>query len=338
MKRGMTIVVSLAVFLLVCGHSHAAGGKEIQKRFEGIESIELKSVSGDCVIKTHRSDEVIVDLYYDVEPEDAFEYKFRESGNSLIIKERWHDGSRRSDVSWTLTVPAETEIEFATASGSLTVSGLSKSLEANTASGDIEIQDVSGEVEISVASGEIVVKNSRGKMKISTASGDIDMKKCGGEVKLSTASGDIEASGIEGEIKLSTASGDIDVSDSKATFKLSCASGGITAKNVEIDGPSSFSTASGEVEVILAATSQYDLELSSASGDVVLDYNGNEVEGYFEFTVKKRHGRIKCPFDFDEEEEFERDDDTYIRKSFTRKGKTPEIYMRTASGSVVLKK
>lgn len=338
MKRAVTLIIPVIVLLFVCGYTNAGEGKEVQKRFDGIESVELNTVSGDCIIKTHGSDEIIVDLFYDVEPKGAFDYKIREAGDALIIKERWNGGSSRGDVAWTLTVPSGTEIEFSTASGDLSASGLTKGLEAGTASGDIEIRDMDGEIEISTASGEVVIINAHGEIEISTASGEISIKKSGGEIELSTASGEIEADDIEDEIDMSTASGEIEISNSSGVFSLSCASGDIVAENIKIEGLSTFSTASGEVEVILAETSEYDLELSTASGDVLLDYNGNPVKGYFEFTARKRRGRIKCPFDFDEEEEFERNDHVYVRKSFSKGGDTPEIYMRTASGTVVLKK
>jgi DUF4097 and DUF4098 domain-containing protein YvlB len=217
-------------------------------------------------------------------------------------------------------VPEGAEVDFSTASGDLEVTGPIGEIEASTASGDIELENVIGEVEVSTASGEITIA------------------KADGELDISTASGDVEGDGIKGEINISTASGEIEISDSKGAFGLSCASGEITAKGITVEGSSTFSTASGSVEVILAKTSEYDLSLSTASGDVTLDYNGNTVKGYFEFKADKRRGKIKCPFDFDEEEEYERGDRTYVRKSFSKGGDEPEIILSTASGKVVLKK
>ena len=338
MKRGMMVFVPVIAILLVCGVSGAGLGEEIQKTFDGIETVKLSTVSGDCIVKTHSSDEVVVELFYDVEPKKAFKYKIRESGSTLIIKERWGNGSSSGEVRWTLTVPAETEIEFSSASGDLTAEGLAKSIESSTASGDVELHDIGGDIEISAASGDIEIMGSTGDVEVSTASGDITVEDCTGEIELSTASGDIDATQVGEEIEFSTASGDVEVSDSKGEFNLSCASGSVTAENITVTGESRFSTASGEVEVSLAETAEYDLTLSSASGDVVLDYNGNPVKGYFEFEARKSGSRIVCPFDFDDEEEFEHYDHTYVRKSFSRKGKTPEVHLSTSSGKAVLKK
>ncbi len=320
MRKGMTVVVVAMILVLACGYPLAAREKEIHKEFDGVKSVKLSTVSGDCIIKTHRSDKVIVDLVYEVDPEDAIDFKFDERRGKLVIKERWHGSSSSSHVIWTLTVPEETEIDFSTASGDIEVTGPIGEIEASTASGDIELDNVSGDI------------------KVSTASGDVTIIRGDGEMKISTASGDVEGADIKGEMEISTASGEIEIADSRGFFELSCASGEITADNITVEGSSSFSTASGSVKVILAETSEYDLSLSAASGDVTLDYNGNPVVGYFEFEARKRRANIKCPFDFDDEEEFEKWDQKYVRKSFSRKGDNPAIYLSTSSGKIVLKK
>ena len=342
MRRGMVHAVLALALAAACCCAGTATAEEVTKSFEGVTKVELSSVSGDCVVKTHRSGEVIVELYYEVEPEGAFEYEMKESGKKLVIKEKWGKSGRRhytsGEVSWTLTVPADTEIEFTTASGDITASGLTKGMHARTASGDIDLAEMRGDIEISTASGDAILVNLEGDVEISTASGDIEIDGAKGDIELSTASGDIEAEGVDGDIDFSTASGDLEIARSSGTFDVSCASGDLQAEGITIMGESEFSAASGDVSVTLAKTADYDLEISTASGDVTLDYDGNEVKGFFEFTAHERRGKIVCPFDFDKEEEFERSGETYLRKSFSRKGDTPRIELSTASGKAVLKK
>jgi DUF4097 and DUF4098 domain-containing protein YvlB len=340
MRKGM--IVAVLALLLAFGMAETASAKEIHKTFSGIKAVDLSTVSGDCVIKTHGSSEVIVDVVYEVEPEGAVEFEFKESGKTLVIKEEWGKGKRHNytsgKIAWTLTVPAETEIEFSTASGDITASGLTGGIDARTASGDIDLRDMKGDLELSTASGDADLVNLDGDIEISTASGDISVENASGDVELSTASGDIDARGLSDNVDLSAASGDIDISDSKAAFDISCASGDIVVKNVVITGESDFSVASGDIEIVLAKTCGFDLELNSASGNVILDYNGNEVKGFFEFTAHKRHGKIVCPIGFDKEEEYEEHGETYLRKSFSKGGDTPRIELSTASGKAVLKK
>ena len=341
MKKGMTVVIAVMLLVLACGAAFAAGAEEVHKKFEGVKSVSLGTVSGDCVVKTHKSGEVLVDIEYDVEPEGSFVYRMNERGDKLVLEEDWESrrgGSMSGEVMWTLTVPEGMDIKFSTASGNLSVTGPVGRVKASTASGDIEIVDAKGDMDVSTASGEVLLRNVAGEKEVSTASGDIRIENSNDDIDLSTASGRIEASGIAGDAKMSTASGEIDVTDSKGAFALSCASGEITAKGITIEGESRFSTASGSVMIILAEASAYDINMSTASGDVTLDYNGKPVKGYFEFEARKRRGHISSPIDFENEEEYERNGDTYVRKSFSVGGKSPSIYLSTASGSIVLKK
>jgi len=341
MKKGMTVVISAMFLVLVCGAAFAAGAEVVHKKFEGVKSVSLATVSGDCVVKTHKSGEVLVDIEYDVEPAGSFEYRMNERGGKLVLEEDWesrHGGSMSGEVMWTITLPEGMDIKFSTASGDLSVTGPVGRVKASTASGDIEVVDAKGVVDVSTASGEVLLRNVAGEKDISTASGDIRIENSSDDIHASTASGRIETIGGEGDMNLSTASGEIDITDSKGAFGLSTASGEITARGITIAGESGFSTASGSVEIVLAATSEYDITLSTASGDITLNYNGKPVKGYFEFEARKGKGRISSPVSFESEEEFEQHGDKYVRKSFSAGGKSPSIYFSTASGSIVLKK
>ena len=118
---------------------------------------------------------------YSEKLEKSFEPEFQERGNSIRLTERWFGSSSNGFITWTITVPAGTEIDFSTASGDLSISETNNMFKANT------------------ASGEITVDNSKGEFDFNTASGNISFEKVNGEIDLSTASGDIEAYDIQGE-------------------------------------------------------------------------------------------------------------------------------------------
>jgi DUF4097 and DUF4098 domain-containing protein YvlB len=307
---------SLIIFF---SNSILAQEQTFNKTYDAKKKVELKVTSGDCIVETGSNDEILVDVKYNVEPEGAFKPDIRESGNSLKIKERW-SGSSRGRVMWKLTVPEQTEIRFSSASGDVEITGVKNEIEASTASGDVNLKDVSGEIECSTASGEVTIESSKGEFDISTASGDV------------------EASNVSGEFDMSTASGEIKIDDASGIFELSCASGEIEARDISVKEEGSFSTASGDVEVKLAESSTADLSLSAASGDVTLDYNGNELQGYFELSTRKDRGRISAPYDFETENEIERHGKTYIRKTFKRGGSTPVVTLSTSTGKATIKK
>jgi DUF4097 and DUF4098 domain-containing protein YvlB len=201
--------------------------------------------------------------------------------------------------SWTVTVPGKTDIDFSSASGGLLASGLESEVDAEAASGDIKVEDI------------------KGKLRIQAASGDIRIKKS------------------DGAVTVKTASGDIDINGSKGVFKIKCASGDINASEIVLKGESAFKTASGEIRVRLAKTSEYDMDLTSASGDITLDYNGNPVKGYFEFKGKRRHINSEIPFD-NEDESYKYS--PFVKRHFKKGGGFPEVSLQTVSGDLELKK
>ncbi len=171
----------------------------------------------------------------------------------------------------------------------------------STASGDLQLSDLTGGFTASTASGEITMSNCKGYFRISSASGNVTAKECSGEFELSSASGDVRGLAVA------------------------------------IDDVSSFSSASGGVDVRLARSPEFDLDLGSASGSALLDFAGNQVTGTFKFEAKIHDGVIEAPYAFDSEENFRRSGDRYVRKIFTKGTNGPKIRIGTATGEAVLK-
>jgi DUF4097 and DUF4098 domain-containing protein YvlB len=312
-------VCSLAALLFLAASVLAGRRHEETRTFPAKELVEVNTVSGDLVVKVGEGDEIIVELEHSVRPADNYQPRFRERTYALELSERFY-GSTNGGSYWTVTVPKETRIRFSTASGDLTVDGLVGDVNADLASGDID------------------VFNCNGDFDLNTASGSIEFDSCGGIFDLNTASGNIRISRCVGEFDLSVASGSIRARECRGDFDLSTASGSVRASDIVIEGRSNFSSASGSAYVTLAESSDFDLVVSSASGKAILDYDGNPIKGFFEFIARDRYGRIDAPFDFEDEDEFRRHGDWYIRKTFAMDGETPEIRVETASGMAALRK
>lgn len=332
-----TFCFTLLIFVIMQAAAFQNG--EIKKTFKDVKSIRIKTVSGDCVVNNSNNDAVEVILKYTYDDED-FEPEFDQSGDRLILTERFRGHSMRGirgRSTWYLNVPQATDIDFSTASGDFAVSDLKSTIEASTASGDVELTNITGEFDVSTASGDIKGRDVNGNVDFNTASGDVDLAQVEGELSVSTASGEISAENLSGEIDFSTASGKVEVSQSTGEFELSAASGRVEADEITLTARSSFSTASGDVEVVLAKNPEYNLKISSASGDALLNFNNHPIEGFIRMTAKADRGRIKAPFKFDDEEIYYKWDDEYVTKSVTRGSNKPRIEISTASGSAVLR-
>jgi len=344
----MLVVVSFAFI------NSTFAQKVVKKSFSAKEALKINLVSGDCKIKKSESNKFDIELSYTY-PDDCFEFKFEESDDALEVKEKF-DGNCRGESKWVITIPEDTKVKFNSASGDLVLSGIKNDVSSNTASGDIKIGNVSGAIKINTASGDIDAMNISGELKLNTASGDIKIEKSSSSTSISTASGDVTITGSSKDIKLSTASGDIklqkimgvnkvssasgevNIFDSKGAFTIGTASGDIEALNMEFTAASKIGAASGDVLIKLAKSLEHDMTLGTASGDIDLDYNGNTVKGFFEFTARKDKGKIVSPFKFDKEEVIEKNGKKYDKKSFTKGGASPKVYLKTSSGTITLGK
>ncbi len=170
-----------------------------------------------------------------------------------------------------------------------------------------------------------------------SASGNLSVKGLKSDVTGETGSGNFEISDFKGKLKLNTGYGNIHIAHTKGSFDIFTAKGDIQADSIEMESSGEFATARGNVSVSLAVSSEYDLTLSSALGDVVLDYKDNAMKGYFEFTARASEADIISAVSFDKEEEFYKDKIRYLRKSLTKGLDLPKILIKVHIGKAVFK-
>jgi DUF4097 and DUF4098 domain-containing protein YvlB len=299
MKRLTILVIIFLSMISLSLYTYSAEKKEVNKTFKPKDIVKIKIVSGDCVVKKGTSSEIKVRLIYTY-PSDRFEPIFKEEGNALILKEEFTGHGRMEGTSsWSVTVPGKTDIDFSSASGDFFASGLESEVDAEAASGNIKVVDF------------------KGRLRMQAASGDIRVKKS------------------DGDIMVKTASGDIDINSSKGVFSVKCASGKINGEKIVLKDKATFKTASGDIRVGLAKTAEYDMNLTSASGNIILDYNGHPVKGYFEFKGKRRNINSDVPFDNgDESHEYS----PFVTRYFKKGGDSPKISIKTVSGELEFKK
>lgn len=291
--------------------------------FDNVDRIDIDGVSGDIIVRAGSGPGVSVTLDENVTPEGNFRGEVDMSGATLRIRERWEGHNSRGDVTWTLNIPADSDLRVSadTASGNLEASAVNARFDFSTASGDVRLSDMTLAADSS----------------FSTASGDLELTgvTVGDDVEMSTASGDVELTRVtatEG-FEASTASGNVFVDDCEGVLEASTASGNVRVRDSRMTGRGDFSSASGNVSVVLQGTIAHDLEASSASGDVSLEA---DFGGAFTLVMTRRRdrGSFDSPFEATSEEEFERNGRTYVRRTVVHGSGGPEIRLSTASGSI----
>lgn len=337
MKEQNRWITMTVLTLALCLTLSSAAPQTENHSFAAKKTLKLALVSGDCRIVTGNANKIVVKVEYTFDKEE-YTPKFEEQGDLLLLKEKFTKGSCNGESKWEISLPAGTAVEFCSASGNLDLEGCQSGVTAKTASGDFVIRNVVGKISLHTASGDIELENMKGELYVRTASGDISLKKISGEIDVKSASGEISIEDSTGKnISCTAASGEINLNKTRGALHITCASGNIQAGEVSLEDESSFKAASGNVAVTLSAPLKSDITVASASGDAVLDFNGQAMNGRFEMSAKK--GRpIIAPFTFDKEEEFEKNDQTYVRKNAERKASSPVIVVKTASGKAEIKK
>ena len=280
----------------------AAPEEKLDKTFAKKDEIRFKLVLGDCQLKKSSDSRIHVHLVYSYEPDMSFEPRIEERGGRLYLEEKIRGNNPKGYSTWTVEVPDDIEIEFKSATGSLTVEGLKLEIDGSTGTGDIVLSQVKGEFDLNTGTGEVEVSDSEGEFDLSSGTGNVEFKNCKGNFDASSGTGDVMAEGL----------------------------------TIEFDGE--FSSGTGDAEVSFPDGTDFELRISSGTDDAILDMDGKQIRGYFEFTCHARRGRIVCPVKFDKEEEYEQNDQTYLRKSFTQGKVIPKVYIKTGTGTAKLKK
>jgi len=321
MKR-TKIIISLFVFLIfmVSTTLLAAPEEKVDKTFAKKDEIRFKLVLGDCHLKKSSDGRIHVHLVYSYEPDMSYEPRMEERRDTLYLEEKMHGNNPEGYSRWTVEVPDDIEIDFKSATGSLVVEGLNIEIDGSTGTGDIDLIQVEGEYDLS------------------TGTGNIELSQAKGEYDLSSGTGNVYASDSEGEFELSSGTGNVKIKNCKGNFEASSGTNDVSAEGLTIDLDGEFSSGTSDVEVSFPDGTDFELRISSGTDDAILNMNGKQIRGYFEFTCHERRGRIVCPVKFDKEEEYRKNDQTYLRKSFTQGKDVPKVYIRTGTGTARLKK
>jgi hypothetical protein len=303
MRKTRMALLTLLFFGLIFSTALWAGEeKEIQKTFDKKDRIKLKLVLGDMIFQKSSDNKIHVHLVYDYAPKFHYKATLEDKGRYLYFKEKLNGNNVRGSSTWTISVPDDTEIDFKTATGDLSISGLTVQIEGNTGTGEIEIDRAKGEFDIRTGTGYIEIVNS------------------------------------EGEFDVGTGTGKILIENSKGDFEASSGTGKVEVIGIILENEGDFSCGTGDVEVIFPTGDNFDLYIRSGTDDAVLEMKGKPITGYFEFTCHARKGKIVSPVKFDIEEEYEDGDNDYLRKSFTKGKDTPRVFIKTGTGTARLKK
>jgi len=300
-----TITIHLILYFLlsfVLGSQLLAwGGKIFKESYPSKEKLKIELKLGNCIIKKSSDDKihVVVDYTYD---ENNFEIRVKEKERSLHLEEKFYGRNASGDSEWTIYLPDNAKIDFECATGDLTLDQVSVDIDGKSGTGNISVIASSGKFELKSGTGNVTAEESQGEFDLASGTGDVNLNNCDGEFEIKSGTGDVQAA----ELKI----GD------EAEFK----------------------SGTGNAEVRDPSGKDFDLYVESGTGDAILEINKTPLQGYFEFKATSPGGDIISPFNFDDEQDYDREDNGYTIKSFTRGKSTPRYFISTGSGNAELKK
>jgi hypothetical protein len=261
-KRNAAIFFSF-LLLPVFIHARVEGHFDRTLQVSGAVSLDVLTGSGDIVVKTGGSNQVVVhgrvtnDNWFggdavvrQVESNPPIE----QSGNSIRLGYNMpYETKRRISISYEIVVPADTTLQAHTGSGNVDVAGLRSSVQAQTGSGDIRMRELGRGLRAQTGSGNITAQDVAAPFYAQTGSGDIEAALTGsGDVDAHTGSGNIKLRGIKGGARARTGSGEIQ------------ADGGIA-------GPWDLHSGSGNIRMAVGSAAGFNLDVHTSSGSIHSD-------------------------------------------------------------------
>lgn len=140
--------------------------------------------------------------------------------------------SSNDRIDLSIRVPESVELDIVDGSGSMQVSGLTRSLDIEDGSGSIRISEIGGDVTIDDGSGSLSVDNVGGSLGIEDGSGSIDVRETGGDVAIHDGSGSITVRNTGGKVTVDDDSGSINVDSAEDFELLGDGSGSVSASNI----------------------------------------------------------------------------------------------------------
>src|SRR5205809_7444388 len=275
-----------AFFIIICLPALAASHGEFDRNLKvsGSVNLQVETGSGSIDVRTGNSSEVHVVGHIRAtewfgDNADARVKRLesnppiQQSGNDIRIGHIDDPELKRNiSVSYELVVPSNTQLRASSGSGSVTVTGISGTLEANTGSGSLKLSDIGSGVRARTGSGSIEIDGAKGSVYARTGSGSIHATNVAGGFDGQTGSGHLTLEQTApGSVRAETGSGGLELRNVRGSLQAQAGSGSIKAEG-EATGEWVVHTGSGSVELRFPQNASFDLNAHTGSGSINLSH------------------------------------------------------------------
>jgi DUF4097 and DUF4098 domain-containing protein YvlB len=238
-------------------------------------ALDLTNISGDVRVTGTSGSAITIEAIKRVRHRDADEAKrllqelrvdISNVGDRVEVRTTY---PRRNSGSGERSISARVDYTIGVPAGA--------SVAIKTISGDASVTNVNGEVRAETVSGNVLVTATPNLAVAKTVSGDVTAKDVGGAANLSlgTVSGTVMASGLKARsLECGSVSGDIQLSDIEVERLVAkSVSGSIEfATALTRGGRYDVGSHSGDIRIVLASQTGFELDASTFSGSVRSDF------------------------------------------------------------------
>lgn len=154
-------------------------------------------------------------------------------------------------VDFTVTVPANYNVELKTSGGDVVVGNLNGKVYARTSGGDVTLGKITGDIDGGTSGGNVRLEEGLAAVKLGTSGGDVRVGRAVGPTDLGTSGGDIDIKSVENTLEAETSGGDVNAGIAGA-----------------LKGNCKLSTSGGRVRVTVDQGVAFDLDAATSGGDV----------------------------------------------------------------------
>lgn len=234
---------------------------------EGAPRLRVRNPSGLVSVDTTETGRTTVELEAlrgdDATLEAIERATVEQSGNEIVVEvgggkgfgigSGWISFGRTPQVGIRIRCPEGAELDLATASADLTVSGRLGAVSAKSASGDAALEQVA-------------------ELRFQTASGDLRATVVDGDVRVQTVSGDVRVDRVVGSLTTTLVSGDLAVDDARSDVEAKSVSGDLRVGAIQ-QGRIKLQSVSGDVRLGVRPGTRLHLDVSSTSGDISSEFD-----------------------------------------------------------------
>jgi len=225
-------------------------------------------------------------------------------GGYLVHPVHQQDWGGTVETDLDVEVPKTATVTAQSANGGITIAGVAGPVQVNAANGDIDVHDAGSDVSATVNTGNVRVFNVGGNLRVSGHGSEVDVSGVSGNAsfdgdffgpvrlrnvagvtryssqrstlmlaqltgRLELNPGGIELSNVAGAVKLATRNKDIEVEDVAGTLEIADSHGDISIHcSRPPSAPIRVSDESGEVDLTLPGSSNFEITAVSQSGEV----------------------------------------------------------------------